>query len=351
MSELLELAPYGPRQDDHLLAELNSLTAGHMAGCAPYSSLIRGAGQAEPAARISEVPYVHVGVFKYADMRTQAEGIRHQRTLLSSATSSGVSSRIALDAHSSALQSRSVVRILADFVGETRRPLLIVDSSRSLRSRRQVSARVAAALGLQPLSTEIRFLLDDASDPSTMRWDVLGEVLQAHDELLVYGFTWILWLAWGAAEMPAEIRTALRGKRIHFVHSGGWKKLEQQQVDRALLDGALLDGLAPASAVVDYYGLVEQIGIIYPLCKHGTRHVPLWADVIVRDPWTGSVLTEGQGQLQLLNVLAHGSPYHSVLTEDLGRLLAGPCPCGRSGKGLELLGRIPRAEVRGCANV
>lgn len=347
MSELLELAPYGPRQDERLLAELNALTARHRGGCAPYAAMTRGAA----AVHLHELPQLHVAVFKHVDLRTEAADIRHQRTLLSSATSSGVSSRIALDAQSSLLQSRSVVRILADFVGEQRRPLLILDSSRSLRSRRQVSARIAAALGLQPLSSEVRFLLDDAGDATTMRWEVLSELLADHDELLVYGFTWILWLAWGAAAMPAEVRQALRGKTIHFVHSGGWKRLEQERVDRARLDGALLADLAPGSQVIDYYGLVEQIGIIYPLCAHGSRHVPVWADVIVRDPWTGAALEEGEGQLQLLNTLALGAPYHSVLTEDVGRLLPGACPCGRSGRRFELIGRIPKAEVRGCANV
>jgi Acyl-protein synthetase, LuxE len=55
--------------------------------------------------------------------------------------------------------------------------------------------------------------------------------------------------------------------------------------------------------------------------------------------------------LQLLNVLAHGAPYHSVLTEDLGRLAEGQCPCGRPGRRFQLLGRVPKAELRGCANV
>ena len=346
MSELLDLAPYGARQDDLLLSELNAITARHLAGCQPYASLVDG----EAATELARVPHVHVGVFKHVDLRTQAEGIQHQRTLLSSGTSSGVSSRIVLDEQSSVLQSRSVVSILGDFVGGADRPLLILDSSQSLRSR-EVSARIAAALSLMPLSSDVHFLLDDADDPSSMRWHALAEILQANEELLVYGFTRILWLAWGAAELPQQVRAALNGKTIHFVHSGGWKKLEEERVDRARFDGALLGGLAPTSRVIDYYGLVEQVGIIYPLCEHGARHVPVWADVIVRDPWSGTALAEGEGQLQLLNVLALGAPYHSVLTEDVGCLLPGLCPCGRGGRRFSLIGRVPKAEVRGCANV
>ena len=221
---------------------------------------------------------------------------------------------------------------------------------RSLLARGEVSARIAAALSLRPLASEIHFLLDDANDHNSMKWELLADQLRKNDEILVYGFTWILWLAWGVAEMPDEVRELLQGKRIHFVHSGGWKKLENIQVNHQTFDERLLQGLHPDSRVIDFYGLVEQVGIIYPLCEKGYRHVPVWADVLVRDPWTLESLIGESGQLQLLNTLARGAPYHSVYTEDLGRIVPGDCPCGRSGKRFELLGRVPKAEVRGCSN-
>ena len=157
---------------------------------------------------------------------------------------------------------------------------------------------------------------------------------------------------WHGAWRKCRARSSslLSGKRIHFVHSGGWKKLEDIQVDRETFDNKLLEGLHPDSRVIDFYGLVEQVGIIYPLCEHGYRHTPAWADVLVRDPWTLEPLSNEAGQLQLMNTLAHGAPYHNVYTEDLGRIIQGDCPCGRAGKRFELLGRVPKAEIRGCSN-
>jgi hypothetical protein len=348
MTTLLDAPPYAERDEARFLAEMATLTRHHLAGCEPYARMWAGW---EDAATVAELPWVHVGVFKHLDLRTETEGVKHQRTLESSATTSGVASRIALDAESSELQGKSSRAILADFVGEAARPLIVIDSVRSLRSRGGVSARVAAALSLQPFATDLSFVLGDAGDPATMRWEVIEELCASHEELLVYGFTWILWLAWGAAEMPASVRSALEGKTVHFVHSGGWKKLESESVDRAAFDAALLAGLSPRSRVVDYYGLVEQVGIVYPLCEQGLRHAPRWADVLVRDPHTLEALEDAPGQLQLMNLLARGAPYHSVLTEDLGRRVPGPCPCGRGDRRFELLGRIPKAEVRGCANV
>jgi hypothetical protein len=348
VSRLLERGAYDPRDDALFLAEMNELTRAHLAGCEPYRRMWPAWAGAEHA---GELPFVHATVFKHVELRTEGSGIVHQRTLRSSATSGQAPSRVALDAASSELQARSTRAILADFVGDAKRPLFVLDSAAALRERGGVSARVAAALALQPFASEIHFLLPDPNDPASLRWDVVEEVLDAQAEALVYGFTWMLWLAWAEAARPRAAGAALRGKRLHFVHSGGWKKLETLAVDRATFDARLLEGLAPGSRVVDYYGLVEQVGVVYPLCEKGARHVPGWSEVLVRDPCDLELLDGSEGQLQLLNTLARGAPYHSVLTEDVGRLLSGPCPCGRAGRRFELLGRVPQAETRGCANV
>jgi hypothetical protein len=348
VSKLLEQdQPYGPRSASDFLAEMNALTRQHLDGCAEYARIWPDFQEAES---LDDLPFLHVGVFKHIPFKTHAAGIQHERTLKSSATSSGVASLITLDQTSSKLQSASTLAILKDFVGDAIRPLLILDSSRSLLARGEISARIAAAMSLRPLASEMYFLLKDAGDENSMKWDLLAEQLRLHDNFLVYGFTWILWLAWGKTDMPDEVRELLAGKRFHFVHSGGWKKLEDIQVDHGTFNRQLLNGLHPDSRVIDFYGLVEQVGIIYPLCESGYRHPPVWADVLVRDPWTLEPLTGKPGQLQLMNTLARGAPYHNVYTEDLGRIVPGDCPCGRSGKRFELLGRVPKAEIRGCSN-
>lgn len=344
MSALLDQPPFAPRDEATFLAELRALVAHHRQGCAPYAKLT----PAPEFDHIEDAPYVHVGLFKRMALKTS--GVRHRRTLLSSATSSGVSSKIALDPRSSELQAKSVVRILGDWIGtETARPLLILDSAKSLRQR-NISARIAAALSIKPLADDLWFVVPEPGG-TQVDWARVAEVASLHDEIVVYGFTWLLWLAWGAPEIPEEARQALATTRVSFVHSGGWKKLEDRKVDRERFAARLLEGVGSGSQVVDYYGMVEQVGLIYPECEAGYRHVPRWADVLVRDPYTGASLVDRIGALQLVNVLAWGGPYHSVLTEDRGRIVSGDCPCGRRAKRFELLGRLPRAEIRGCANV
>jgi hypothetical protein len=345
MTSLLDRPPYADRDDDTLLAELVALTRRHLDGCAAYRAVWPGW---HDATTFAELPYLHVSGFKHVDYRTDAPEVRHQRTLTSSSTTGASPSRIVLDEQSSVLQSASTLAILRDFVGDAVRPLVVLDDPRSLRRRGEVGARIAAAMSLKPLASDLRFAIS-SFDPPVVDWDAVAASLDLADELLVYGFTWILWQSWGAADVPAAVADRLARTRVHFVHSGGWKRLEAQKVDRATFDGALLAPCGPGSKVVDYYGLVEQVGVVYPLCDAGARHAPRWSMVVVRDPWTGAPTT-GDGLLQLMNPLALGAPYHSVLTEDLGRLLPGPCPCGRPGPRFELLGRVPRAEVRGCAD-
>jgi hypothetical protein len=348
MSQFLHSPPYSPRDDAAFLAEMQALSDHHLAGCQSYRRIWP---EFEHADSLADLPWLHVGLFKHLDMKTDVGEGRHLRTLLSSATSSGNPSRITLDSRSSVFQSQSTLAILQDFIGNEKQPLCILDSPAALRGGRNVSARIAAAMSLKPMASQLHFLLGDSADPATVNWNELLAAIDGHPAFMVYGFTWILWLAWAEQLFPEEVRQAIAGKRITFVHSGGWKKLEDRKVSLDLFNARLKEGLDPASQVIDFYGLVEQVGIIYPLCPCGYRVAPAWADVLVRDPVSGECLESDVGQLQLMNAISWGAPYHNVLTEDLGRLIPGGCDCGRAGTVFELIGRVPKSEVRGCANV
>jgi len=358
MSTLLGKPPYGERDDEAFLAAMVEVTRHHLRGCAFYERIWGAKGTGGPsggwrfATRAEDLPFLHVGLFKRLSLKTDAPGLEHGRTLESSSTT-GRSSQVLLDAQSSAWQAESTRAIFGDAFGVSPAspagPLLVIDDPRALR-RRGVTARAAAALSLGPLATDLFFVGDETG--SRVVWSKVDEALAVpHSEVVVYAPTWALWTAWATAEIAPTTRALLAGRRVRFVHSGGWKKLEAVGVARVRLDAALLGTAGPGSCVVDFYGLVEHVGVVYPLCAEGYRHVPVWADVLVRDPLTlGSLATE-PGMLELMHPFALGAPYHAVLTEDMGRLVPGPCRCGRRGKRFELLGRMARAELRGCANV
>ena len=73
---------------------------------------------------------------------------------------------------------------------------------------------------------------------------------------------------------------------------------------------------------------------------------------MIRDPMTFEELPTGQaGVVQTVSALPTSYPGHSLLTEDLGvieRVDGGVG--GRLGKAIRIIGRAPRAELRGCSD-
>jgi hypothetical protein len=99
--------------------------------------------------------------------------------------------------------------------------------------------------------------------------------------------------------------------------------------------------------------MVENVGVIYPDCDYGNKHVPAFAEVIVRDPLTLAPVKAGQrGLIQVCSVLPTSFPGFLLLTEDLAEVIGDDnCGCGRRGISFRFAGRAPKAEVRGCGNL
>lgn len=58
-----------------------------------------------------------------------------------------------------------------------------------------------------------------------------------------------------------------------------------------------------------------------------------------------------KGIVQVLSILPHSYPGHSLLTEDEGIVLGDDgCLCGRLGKYFKISGRLKNAEIRGCSD-
>ena len=219
MNHLLDSPPFAPRDDAAFLAGMNEICAWHLTGCPEYR---RVWPEWSEARRLEDLAFLHVGVFKRQLWKTAVPGIVHQRTLRSSSTTQATASMIALDERSSALQAQSSGEILKELVGESLRPLAILDHSHALRQRGEASARIVAAMSLRPLASEIHFLLDDEA----MNWYCLGPILAQHRQLPVYGFTWMLWQGWATATIPEPIRQSLAGTEVHLSTAAGgrnWK--------------------------------------------------------------------------------------------------------------------------------
>jgi Acyl-protein synthetase, LuxE len=307
------------------------------------------------AERIADLPYLPVGVFK-ADPPLALIGIGDvKRTLTSSATTGQVPSRIVLDAATARRMAKGVVTIIRDFIGPARRPYLVIDTPDNMAARAEIGARGAAVQALGSFATEVVSCLRPGhnGDSSVDVEKLLACAAKWKDaDVLVYGFTYVIWTN---LVQPLQLQgITLDLPNVRVLHSGGWKRLEQQAVTRDVFTHgvASIFGCSP-HRVIDYYGMVENVGVIYPDCDHGNKHVPAFAEVIVRDPLTLAPVEAGQrGLIQVCSVLPTSFPGFLLLTEDLAEVIDyDECPCERRGISFRFAGRAPKAEVRGCGNL
>jgi hypothetical protein len=241
------------------------------------------------------------------------------------------------------------VMIVKSFLGANRLPMIIVDAKGSASASANYNARAAAILGFSIFGRDHFYLLDERMQ---IDWEGLERFLAKHQgqRILLFGFTYIVW-----AHMYEACLSSGRFPQFAdavLIHGGGWKKLQDRQVDNAEFKRTLREKFGIAS-VHNYYGMVEQVGSIYMECEAGFLHAPAYADVLVRDPITLSVLPHGsEGVIQTFSILPRSYPGNSLLTEDLG-VIAGEddCACRRLGKYFLVKGRLPAAELRGCSDV
>jgi hypothetical protein len=137
-----------------------------------------------------------------------------------------------------------------------------------------------------------------------------------------------------------------------LLHSGGWKKLQEEAVSNADFRQRLLSA-SGLSRVYNFYGMVEQVGSVYVEGEDGYLYPPNFADVVMRDPVTLTPAPVGTpGVIQVLSILPLSYPGHSILTEDLGVVHGiDDSTCGRHGKRFSVIGRVPKTELRGCSDV
>jgi len=307
------------------------------------------------ASAIADLPYLPVSAFKTDPPLSLVAASDVKRVLRSSSTSGQVPSRVVLDAATARRMTRGVVTIIRDFIGAARRPYLVVDVAENVEPRAELGARGAAIQGLGSFATETACCLRH-DEAGALSLD-LDQLLACVDkwkqaEGLVYGFTYVIWTHLVEPLRRRGITLGLHN--VHVLHSGGWKRLEQQAVtrDAFIRNVAEVFGCRP-ERVIDYYGMVENVGVVYPDCEQGNKHVPAFAEVIIRNPLTLAPVEAGeQGLVQVCSVLPTSFPGFLLLTDDLAELVGDDgCRCGRRGTHFRFKRRVPKVEVRGCGNL
>lgn len=354
MDDILQIPPYSldHGEKERLLTErLVNLTEYHRQNCPEYAAMLDAMGYEPDGVRsYRDLPFLPVRLFKDLSLKSVPEQ-DIVKTMTSSGTSGQAVSKIYLDRNTSANQQKTMVKIVSDFTGSARMPMVILDCPSVVKDRRMFSARGAGILGFSIFGAKRIYALND-----DMQLDVEGlmDFLEKYKgkDILLFGFTFMVW-----QHFYKEL-VRLKSEGISFdlskgilIHGGGWKKLISEAVSPEEFHMRLKD-VCDLNRIHDYYGMVEQTGCIYMQCECGHLHASIFSDVIVRRPldFTECEINE-QGIIQVVSVLPESYPGHSLLTEDEGVLLGeDDCPCGRKGKYFKVLGRLKDAEIRGCSD-
>ncbi|MBM7870363.1 hypothetical protein JOC70_001848 [Clostridium pascui] len=302
--------------------------------------------------RLEDIPFIPVNMFKQFKLFSCDEE-KIIRVLESSATTTGIPSKIYIDRQTSIRQTQALISTLRNFLGEKRRPVLIIDSEDINKNSSNLTARGAAVRGISNFASKIVYAMDKYEDTLNINLDRIKEFerIYGDEEVIIYGFTFIVW---------TEFLSRLKENNISFnfpkatlLHSGGWKKLEQKKVSKDEFSKSCSDILnMDYRDVLDFYGMVEQLGVIFIDCECGNKHVPDFAEIIIRDLNTLYEVKVGEiGLIEVMSTLSTSYPAQAILTEDIGIFMGvDDCKCGRKGKYFKFLSRVEKSEVRGCGD-
>lgn len=351
IEEFYELEPYELDKEAKrklLTKELIELTEYHKEHCTEYANFLHAVGyKRENVKDVTDIPFYPVRMFKeYELLSIDRKDIF--KTMTSSGTTRQAVSKIFVDKETAMIQQKVMVKILSDYWGKKRLPMLIIDAPDVIKNRTKFSARGAAILGLNVVAKEMKFILNE---DMSLNVDELLEFLSKYkgQRIIIFGFTFMVWQHFYKELCALDKKIDL--SEAFLMTGGGWKKLESEAITRQEFKSRFME-LCGITHFLDHYGMVEQTGCIYAECECGHLHASNYSDMIIRNFKDFSPCKIGEkGIVQVVSVLTHSYPGHSLLTEDEGVILGeDDCPCGRKGKYIKILGRLKSAEIRGCSD-
>lgn len=351
LDDFYKLEPYEldkERKVELLTRELKDITQWHYEHCEYYRNMLEAMNyRADEVHTYYDLPFFPVRMFKQMDlMSIDKKDIF--KTMTSSGTTGQAVSKIYVDKETASNQQKVLVKIMSNFIGKKRLPMLIIDSPKVVKDRNLFSARGAAILGLGMLAKERVYALDEEMQ---LDLSVVDEFLEKHkgERILVFGFTFMVWQHFYKELVRLGKRLDL--SEAFLITGGGWKKLESEHISRQEFKNHFQE-ICGITHFLDHYGMVEQTGSIYAECECGHLHASIYSDIITRryEDFLPCEIGE-KGIIQVVSSIPRSYPGHSLLTEDEGIILGeDDCPCGRKGKYVQLTGRLKKAELRGCSD-
>lgn len=305
---------------------------------------------------LEKLPPVAVSVFKELGENLRSVPQEEVKISLQSSATSGKPSTVVVDKTTAKRQAKAMVRVMKEFIGADRKPFVVVDVSPQPENFQFLGARYAAIGGYLNFASEVAYALElDQQGIASFQEQKIEQYIQSqlnNDPMVVFGFTYILF-SYVVKTLSAKNSSLKLPKGSKIIHIGGWKKLESEKISKQEFNAKVAEAFGiEEEDVIDIYGFTEQMGLNYPDCSCGYKHTPAYSEVLVRDPATREVLPSGkEGLLEFISPIQHSYPGNVVLTDDLGTVNTEACPAGREGTRFKVVGRLKKAEIRGCGDI
>lgn len=299
---------------------------------------------------INTLPYIHVSIFKRYSENLISVNKKDILKKLSSSATSGLPSTIYLDKDALSQQSKMMGDIMKDYLGNERRPMVIYDLEPKKDSINDIGARYAAIAGYLRFSKGTFFALKKNEGKIYLDIEGLKKFILNNDNIIHFGFTYIIFQYLLNTDFQVDLQKNNKSSSS-LIHIGGWKKLEANKVSKKIFDKLCKEKLQ-INKVIDIYGFTELMGINFPDCEYGWKHLPNNVKLVVRDEKTRlPVKNENKGLLHFISPFTKSYAGVSILTDDVGIMSSEKCKCGRNTNKFKIIGRKKKSENRGCGDI
>ena len=232
LEDFYRLEPYAldKQEKTHMLTkELVELTEHHRRNCKEYDRMLCAMNYDKKKVKShADIPFFPVRMFKELDLLSiPRENVF--KIMTSSGTTGQAVSKIYVDKDNALTQQKVMIKILNDYLGKKRLPILIIDTPSVVKDRKSFTARGAAILGLRVLGTEFVYVLNDDMSLNT---EVFQNFMDKHngEKFIIFGFTFMVWKHFYQELCKMEQKYDM--SNAWLMQSGGWKKLESEAISR-----------------------------------------------------------------------------------------------------------------------
>ena len=154
--EIINISPYSVNKEEKeeiLTKRLVELTKLHQEKCPEYAKILEAVDcDVNSVKSYKELPFLPVRMFKELELKSINENDIF-KIMTSSGTTGQAVSKIYLNKETSSNQQKTMVKIVSEFTGSARMPMIIIDCPSVIKDRNMFSARGAGILGFSILNT------------------------------------------------------------------------------------------------------------------------------------------------------------------------------------------------------